>query len=149
MKRFQFQLSPVLDYKQQVLEGLMTELGVLQDRARRARRRKDDAERRLAEYSAEYEEKKQGGITVLEALEYQGCQEVLARDVRQAAAELGKALKRVEEKRQQVVKARQDTFVLEKLRELRRKEYDVAALKEEEKALDDLTAAKRIAAANG
>ncbi len=146
MKRFHFQLAPVLGYKQQVLEGLMTELGALQERLRLQEARKNAADRRLAAYGAEYEEKKRLGITPVEAMEYQSCQEVLAREARREAQELEKARRRMEAKRQEVVAARQDTVSLEKLRDLRRKEYDAAVLKEEEKALDDLTASRRAAA---
>lgn len=149
MKRFRFQLEPVLDYKQQVLDGLMTELGTLQERARRQERRKLDADRRLADYDAEFAEKRETGISVVEAMEYQSCQEVLAREARREAEELKRALKRVEEKRLQVVSARQDTLSLEKLRDIRRKEYDAALLKEEEKMIDDLTASRRVAAVHG
>lgn len=149
MKRFRFQLEPVLDYKQQVLDGLMTELGILQERAARQERRKLAADRRLADYDAEFAEKRENGISVVEAMEYQSCQEVLAREARREAEELKRALKKVEEKRLQVVSARQDTLSLEKLREIRQKEYDAALLKEEEKRIDDLTASRRVAAAHG
>ena len=51
--------------------------------------------------------------------------------------------RQAENKRRQVVEARKETRSLEKLREVRLSEYDKAAAKEEEKTLDDLTAAKR------
>jgi len=148
MKRFQFQLAPVLDYKQQVLDGLMAELGALQEKARRQEQRKEAARRRLADYDAEFAEKRSQGLSIVEAIEYEGCQEVLARELRRETLELEKALRKVEDKRRQVVQARQDTFSLEKLRDMRRKEYDSAVAKEEEKTLDDLTASRRAVAAN-
>ena len=52
-----------------------------------------------------------------------------------------------ERKREEVVTARQETHSLEKLKDIRRNEYDTAAAKADEKALDDLTAARRAAAA--
>lgn len=148
MKRFQFQLAPVLDYKQQVLDGLMAEMGALQEKARQQEQRKEAARQRLADYDAEFAEKRERGLSVIEAMEYEGCQEVLARELKRETLELEKALRKVEDKRRQVVQARQDTFSLEKLRDIRRKEYDTAVAKEEEKTLDDLTASRRVVAAN-
>ena len=46
----------------------------------------------------------------------------------------------------EVIETRRDTHSLEKLKDLRRGEYDQAAAKAEEKFLDDLTAARRAAA---
>lgn len=148
MKRFQFQLAPVLDYKQQVLDGLMAELGALQEKARQQEQRKEAALRRQADYDAEFAEKRERGLSVLELVEYEGCQEVLAREVLRETLELEKALRKVEDKRREVVQARQETFSLEKLRDIRRKEYDSAVAKAEEKTLDDLTASRRVMAAN-
>lgn len=149
MKRFRFQLETVLDYKQQVLDGLMVELGTLQERVRRQEEVRDAARARLAEYSAEYEEKKQTGLSIVDALEYQSGQEYLVNRLDREQEELEKRRRQAEAKRQEVVRARQDAFSLEKLKELHRKEYDAAVLKEEERGIDDLTAARRVMAMAG
>lgn len=146
MKRFRFQLETVLDYKQQVLDGLMTELGALQERVRRQEEVRDAARARLAEYSAEYEEKKQTGLSIVDALEYQSGQEYLVDRLDREQEELEKRRRQAEAKRQEVVRARQDTFSLERLKELRRKEYEAELLKEEERRIDDLTATRRVMA---
>ena len=104
MKRFQFQLQSVLDFKQKALEDLMVEL--------------DQALSRMM------------------AQEYK-------RDQAQEQQLLEQRERELETKREQVIDARQETRAIEKLKELRRGEYDAAALKEEEKMLDDLTAARR------
>ncbi len=143
MKRFRFQLESVLDYKQQVLDSLMVELGALQERVRRQEQIRDAAWDSLAAYTAEYEEKKRTGLSVVEALERQSGQEYLARELEREEKELEARRTAAEAKRLEVVAARQDTFSLEKLKELRRKEYDAAVLKEEERSIDDLTASRR------
>ena len=48
-------------------------------------------------------------------------------------------------KREEVVEARKETHSLERLKEFRQTEYNTAAAKEAEKALDDLTASRRAA----
>jgi len=143
MKRFRFQLEPVLDFKQQALDALMVELGAAQEMVRRQREACENAYRRIEEYDEECARKKEEGITVLELLECQTCRQVLERQARREDEELRKLQAEEEAKRLQVVEARKETFSLEKLKDLRRKEYDAEAAKAEERTLDDLTAAKR------
>ena len=147
VKRFQFQLEPVLDYKQRALEGLMVELDQAQSRVMSQEYKRDEAVERLAAYDAEFAEKRAAGFTNVEALEYQTGQQVLEQRIRREQKLLEQRQRELEQKRQQVVEARQETHAIEKLKELRRSEYDAAAAKEEEKALDDLTAARRSRAA--
>jgi len=148
MKRFQFQLEPVLDYKQQKLDALMVELGADQALVREQEDVCRAVAQRMREYSEEYEEEKSKGLTVLEALKYQACLEALVRELRREEEKLKTLQAKAEQKRQEVVSARQDTFSLEKLRDMRRAEYDSAVAKQEEKALDDLTIARRYAQAS-
>lgn len=147
MKKFQFQLQPVLNFKQQTLDALMTELSEAQMVAAAQERVRDEAFARLAAYDAEFAEKRAEGFTNLEALEYEAGQQVLERRARQEQRLLEQRQRELEAKRQQVVEARQETHAIEKLKEIRRSEYDYAAAKEDEKALDDLTAARRAQAA--
>ena len=147
MKRFKFQLESVLEYKQQALDSLMTELSEAQARASAAEAARDAAVARLAEYDAEFAEKRAAGFTNLEAVEYEAGQQVLENRVQREQRQLDLRRKELEAKRQEVVEARQETHAIEKLKEIRRSEYDYAAAKEDEKALDDLTAARRAMAA--
>ena len=75
-------------------------------------------------------------------MECQTCQQVLARRAQEEDAKLQRLRKEEDAKREQVVEARKETHSLEKLKEVRRTEYDHAAAKAEEKFLDDLTAAR-------
>lgn len=143
MKRFQFQLEPVLNYKLQALDSLLIELNTLQAQVMAQEKIRDAADAALAEYEAEYAEKKAEGLTILEALECQSCQQVLDKRARQEKEKLLHLQRLAENKRREVVEARKETHSLEKLREIRQSEYDKAVAKAEEKTIDDLTAAKR------
>ncbi len=143
MKRFQFQLEPVLKYKQQTLDSLMTELSEAQMVAAAQEKVRDEAIARLAAYDEEFAEKRAAGFTNLEAIEYESGQQVLQRRVQREQQLLEQRQRELEAKRQEVVAARQETHAIEKLKEIRRGEYDTAAAKAEEKSLDDLTAARR------
>ena len=146
MKRFKFQLEPVLDYKQQALDALMTELSAVQAAVVAQEAARDEALRVLAEYDEDFSARKAEGFTNVEALEYEVGQQVLVQRCQREQKLLERRIRELEAKRQQVVEARQETRAIEKLREVRRKEYDAAAAKEAEKLLDDLTAARRAAA---
>lgn len=148
MKRFQFQLESVLNFKQQALDALMVELGELQAQVVAQQKVRAAAQRRFHDYAEEYEEEKAHGLTVVDALKYQGCLDALDRQLRREEAKLQKFSEQAEAKRQEVVAARQGTLSLEKLRDLRLREHDAAAAKEEEKTLDDLTVARRLAEAS-
>lgn len=142
MKRFRFQLDTVLDYKQQALDALMVEHGVLQEQVRRQTLVRDAAVKRLAEYDEEYARKRAEGITVVEAMEFQVGFETLGNKIKQAEKVLRELEKKAEEKRQQVIEARKGTFSLEKLREIRKAEYTAEVQKADEVMIDDLTAAR-------
>ena len=145
MKRFQFRLEPVLNYKQQGLDALMTELAVIQAQVAAQENQRAAAYQRLEAFDREYTERKASGLTVLEALECQSCQDVLERRAKREDEELQRLLRKEEQKRSEVVEARMETHSLERLRETRKSEYNMALAKEEEKSLDDLTAARRAA----
>lgn len=147
MKRFHFQLEPVLNYKHQVLDSLMNELSEAQMIAAAQEKVRDEAIARLAAYDAEFAEKRAMGFTNLEAVEYEAGQQVLEQRLQREERLLAQRRRELEAKRQQVVEARQETHAIERLKEIRRGEYDAAAAKADEKALDDLTAARRAAAA--
>lgn len=147
MKRFRFQLEPVLNYKLQNLDALMVELNAAQAQVVAQEAARDAAYQRVADYAAEYAQRKAEGITVTEALEYESCRQVLERRARLENDKLLELRRAAERKREEVVTARQETHSLEKLKDIRRNEYDTAAAKADEKALDDLTAARRAAAA--
>ncbi len=146
MKRFRFQLEPVLDFKQQRLDALQVELGAIQAQVRAQEDVRNAAEQRLIDFDEEYDQKKALGMTIVEALEYQNARLVLERRLKQANDRLKMLQRQAEEKRAQVVDARKETHTLERLKDIRRTEYNTAVQKAEEKNLDDLTAAKRHAA---
>jgi len=149
MKRFRFQLEPVLGYKQQALDSLMTELGAARERVRLQTEERDGAQRRAEDYDAECARRREEGMTVLEALECESCMRVLEHELQEEEAKLQELKKQEEAKRLQVIEARKEVFSLEKLKGIRRGEYDAALAKAEERILDDLTASKRIMALAG
>lgn len=147
MKRFQFQLQSVLDFKQRTLDDLMVQLDQAQSRMMSQEHKRDQARERLTAYDMEFAQKRAEGFTNVEALEYEEGQRVLEQRLRREQALLEQRQREFEAKREEVIEARQETRAIEKLKEIRRGEYDEALRKADEKMLDDLTAARRAQAA--
>ncbi|MEA4934011.1 MAG: hypothetical protein VB071_10620 [Lawsonibacter sp.] len=144
MKAFQFHLETVLNYKQQALDLLLTEHGSLLERVERQTRVRDTAAERLADFESAYTQKKSKGLTAMEALECQGCIQVLEQQLRQETQQLKTLQQMAEAKRLQILEGRKGTFSLERLKEKNQKRYSDSVRKAEEAFLDDLTAARRV-----
>ena len=143
MKRFRFRLEPVLDFKTQALDVLQNELNTVQAQVAAQERMEEEAYRRISDYDAECTERKMQGMTITEMLEAEACQQVLQRRARLEEDKLARLRQLAEAKRNEVVEARKETHSLEKLKSIRKNEYDTAIFKAEEKSLEDLTAARR------
>ena len=146
MKKFRFQLDTVLRYKTQVLDIRLAEHGTALAQVRRQEGVLEQATKNRIACEEEYRQKKAEGLTIAEAMKYETGIEVLERTVRREAGKLKELQKIEEEKRARLVEAKQETQSLEKLREIKRGEYDAAAAKAEEKEIDDLVMARRSAA---
>ena len=147
MKRFHFQLEPVLNYKQRTLDALLEELELARGKVMAQEWEKEKADRKVTEFDADFAEKRAEGITIMEMRQYEGCREVLAKRAEREQEKLVRLRKAEERKRGEVVEARKETRSLEKLKDNRKGEYDAAAAKAEERNLDDLVASRRVNAA--
>lgn len=148
MKKFKFQLDTVLRYKGQVLDTRLAEHGAVLAQVHRQEEVREAAEKNLLDCEAEYREKQATGMTVVEAMKYQTGIEVLEKALEREEEKLKRLQQLEEEKRARVVEAKQETSTLERLKEIKREEYDHALSKEEEKLIDDLVSARRAAARN-
>ena len=145
MKKFKFQLDTVLRYKNQVLDIRLAEHGSALAAVRRQEAVLEQARRNRIACEEEYRRKKAEGITIADSMKYETGIEVLERRVQREAGLL-KELQKAEEEKRRLVEARQETQSLEKLKDIKRGEYDAAVAKAEEKEIDDLVMARRSAA---
>ncbi len=146
MKKFQFQLDTVLRYKTQILDIRLAEHGTALAAVRRQEALLEQATNNRLACEEEYRQRKAEGLTIVEAMKYETGIEVLEATVRREAAKLKELQKAEEQKRAALVEAKQETQSLEKLKDLKRGEYDAAIAKAEEKEIDDLVMARRSAA---
>ena len=136
MKRFQFSLNTVLSYKQQVLEELQNEHGQLLYQVRQQELVLQAAEERYRGLNLEFRQAETEGLTIAEALRYESGLQREAKRLREYEAA-------AEEKRRQVVAARQDTASLEKLRDKKWEDYQKQVQKGEELLIEELVTAAR------
>lgn len=146
MKKFRFQLDTVLRYKNQMLDIRLAEHGTALAAVRRQEAVLEQAIQNRVDCEEEYRQKKAEGMTIADSMKYETGIEVLERRVQRERGLLKELQKVEEEKRRLLVEAKQETQSLEKLKDIKRGEYDAAVAKAEEKEIDDLVMARRAAA---
>ena len=141
MKRFQFSLNTVLSYKQQVLEELQNEHGQLLYQVRQQELVLQAAEERYRGLNLEFRQAETEGLTIAEAL--RSGLRFLEDEIQREAKRLREYEAAAEEKRRQVVAARQDTASLEKLKDKKWEDYQKQVQKGEELLIEELVTAAR------
>ena len=130
MKKFSFKLEPVLKYKNDTLEALRNEHAKILQRIVQQEEKIEAMENSRNACAAEFDEKKLTGITPMEAINYQN---YLQRQNVLINREYGvlQGIRREEEaKKNEVLEARKESMIIEKLKEIKMEDYR----KEEAKA---------------
>lgn len=143
MKKFQFNLDTVLNYKYQVLDAARSEHAAAMQRVTRQEEQMASLNLEYHNLNVEFREAEKSGITIADALVYENSLRVLEQRIQKETAELERLRQIAEMKRQQVVTARQETASLEKLRERRLEDYRKAVQKSEERFIDELVLSGR------
>ena len=144
MKKFQFSLDTVLDYKQQVLDGIQNEYSALLLQVRRQEERLHREQQNYIALNQEFRQATSQGITVAAALNYENGLRFFEKRIAEEERLLAECQKKAEEKRKQLVAARQDTSSLEKLKEKKKEAYVKLVQKMEEQFIDELVSASRL-----
>lgn len=148
MKKFRFGLDSVLDYRQQVLDGLQGEYAKALEQVRQQEARKEAVELQYAQLNQEFRERAAEGISVADAMGYESGLRVLERDIARETKRLQELLQLAEEKRRQVMQAHVDTRILERLKEKKLQDYQLDVQKSEERFIDELVSAARCMGSN-
>ena len=142
MKKFFFPLDKVLDYKEQVLDGLKAEHARILMKVRECERAIEELEQLHRDCTAEFRKNKLNGITISEIHTYENYLEALGVKIRIKQDQLEKLKLREEAKRNEVVEAKKETSTLDKLKEKKREEYDKEVQKEEERFIEEFVTTK-------
>ncbi len=147
MKKFRFSLETVLDYKQQVLDALQKEHGVIMAQVKEQEEYLAGLEADYRDMDAEFCQRKLEGITILDAMRYEQYLRAMERQIQQAVYRLEELRRQEEAKRLEVVAAKQDTSSIEKLKEKKLDSYNKAVQKSEEAMIDEFVSTTRAMAA--
>lgn len=146
MKKFQFSLETVLDYKQQVLSARQTEHAAVLAQLRAQEEVLLALEEQYRQTDSEFLQEKLEGISIGDAMGYERYLRMTEQRIQLELRQLERIQRQEEEKRGQVVLAKQDTSSLEKLREKKLDSYNKAVQKGEEAMIDELVSAARVMA---
>lgn len=137
MKRFQYELETVLEYKNQMLDDLKLEHARIVNRVNR----KQDEIRRLHEemtaYEASFEQTKQQGTSIESYRLFGMCIDKMEKTIDEENDRLEELKKKEAAKKEEVVEAKIDTSKFEKLKEKRWQNYQKAEQKAEEAFVEE------------
>ncbi len=146
MKKFQFSLETVLGYKQQVLSAHQTEHAAILAQLRAQEEVLLALEEQYRQTDSAFLQEKLEGISIGDAMGYERYLRLTEQHIQLELRQLERIQRQEEEKRGQVVIAKQDTSSLEKLREKKLDSYNRAVQKGEEAMIDELVSAARVMA---
>lgn len=142
MKKFAFQLETVMHYKNQKLESKRNEHGQAIAKVNQQKERIAEIIKKYSDVNAEFNEKKQRGITVVEAMEYSVFLQKLDSQLKQEEVILAELKKIEEKKRSEVVAVKIETSTLEKLKEKKYEQYKKEVQKSEEMFIEEFITRK-------
>lgn len=141
LKKFQFSLETMLGYQRQVLEAKQQEYATAQGVAMEQQAVVLSLEEQYRSFDDEFNRKKVEGMTIIDAVTSEGCLLALEKEIKKEEVKLKKLEVVAEEKRQEMILAKQDTSSAEKLREKKLEAYNKEVTKNEEAMIDELVAA--------
>ena len=137
MKRFEYRLDTVLDYKTQVLDNLKTEHAVILQKVNRKQEEIQGLNRRLAGYEDDFNKAKEQGVSIGDCRLYNMCIGRMEEIIHEEKGKLKVLKKQEDEKKQEVITAKVDTSKFEKLKEKKQNEYQKAVLKADETFVEE------------
>jgi flagellar FliJ protein len=138
MKKFVFSLNALYEVKKAQKDRLQTELAAAEAVYRAALERKTELEQTLEDRKDEFETKASGGMTVSDLKGYAVYFEEMQERIKAAGKEADRALREVNQRRNELVAIFKEIKVLEKLYEKQYGEYLKEMEKSETKAVEDI-----------
>lgn len=142
MKKFEFTLQRILDYRQSLLEREKNNLMALVAQRNELEEKIDSLEQRFLDYSNELRLTAEAGTTVFELQQLGVKIEAVQRSIKSCRKSLEELEQQIDQQREVVKEMSQDVSALEKLYEKQREEYDYATRKEEEERIAELISSK-------
>lgn len=144
MKKFQFGLDRVLDYRQRILEGRQNEYATAARQVQEQQARLDAVQARYQDLNDRFREEAAAGITIADAVSYENGLRGLEREIARETQTLQRLEREAKEKRQRMLQAYMDATVLERLKEKQRDAYQKEVQKRDEQFIEELVSAARL-----
>lgn len=142
MKKFNFSLQKVLEIKEQILENLKIELSSLNNELKNIDAAIDNLKHRFRETNEIFVKKSQVSISVGEMTYYKMLMGGILKQVENKEEEKQTVLKKIEDKRQEIISMNKEISSLEKLRDKELEKYSKAAEKREEIFIEEFVSNK-------
>ena len=133
MKRFEFSLNKLMDYKQQILDREKNNLAHLRRQQQQYIDEKNELEEKLRRSNREFQEKMLKGMTILQVSTFKGYHQSLTAQIRELEASIEKMEEKVQKQLKVVVEANKEVSSLEKLEDKQLEEYNFKVAKAEER----------------
>lgn len=146
MKKFQFGLDSVLDYRQQVLESRQNEYAKGLQKVAQQQQVLDEIQARYHDLNRRFREEAALGITIADAMAFENGLRVLEMEITRESKRLKELEAEVEKLRARVLEAHQDAAILERLKEKKKDAYQKQLQKQDEQFIDELVSAVRATA---
>lgn len=137
MKRFQYSLETVLDYKTQVLDHLKEEHAVILQDVNLKKQEIANLKREMMEFQDNFDSAKQEGVPIESFRLYDMCIGGMEKRIDAEKEALGVLQQKERKKKSEVITAKVDTSKFEKLKTRRYREYQKAQAKEEEAFIEE------------
>ncbi|MDR0924117.1 MAG: flagellar export protein FliJ [Hungatella sp.] len=137
MKKFNFPLNTVLNYKDQVLDNLKNEHAQIVDQVVRQEKKVDALSDRRKEACNRFQEEIGQGIAVSMMREYETYITFMQQKILAEQGVLQRLKKKEEQKREEVVEARKEVVSIEKLKEKKLLQYNKEVLRSEELFIEE------------
>lgn len=142
MKKFNFTLQKMREYKRQILEGEKGYLMTLYSEFNQLEQRYDDLNNEMKSVCLAASEDMKSGISVREIQVYEIKKASIRREQTQLRIQMNVMESSIEKQRRVVVKMSQEVSGLDKLEEKQRAEYNYLANKENEQMIEEFISFK-------
>ncbi len=132
MKRFEYRLETVLDYKTQVLDNLKTEHAAIMQNVNKKQEQIRSLKQELTGYESEFDEVKVAGDTIENYRLFDMCIGRMEQIIDEEKERLQVLRRQEDAKKQEVIEAKVDTSRYEKLKDRKLREYQKAVAKADE-----------------
>jgi flagellar FliJ protein len=132
LKRFEYRLETVLDYKTQVLDNLKTEHAAIMQNVNKKQEQIRSLKQELTGYESEFDEVKVAGATIENYRLFDMCIGRMEQIIDEEKERLQVLRRQEDAKKQEVIEAKVDTSRYEKLKDRKLREYQKAVAKADE-----------------